>query len=154
MLYFAGHGDPNDGRFCLEKREHVSLDDILASWAASAPYRAGGSKLLIVADSCFSGAMAARLRALCTGRATRLATVAQTVAVQAACAADEVSYGGTFTHTYVKEVAKGRRVLDRHLLFYTTRFPTHMQHPEFYCPWGEAELSTGPRGKTLPLYKA
>jgi hypothetical protein len=58
VLYYAGHGDKPDGRFCVEKSETVTLDDILAVWAASAPYKAGGSRLFIVADSCFAGRMA------------------------------------------------------------------------------------------------
>lgn len=108
VLYFAGHGDEPDGHFCVEKRQTVTLDDILAVWAASAPYKAGGSRLLIVADSCFSGRMAARLRDICTRpgqRANRQAEAARMVAVQAACGYDELAWDGCFTSRYVNEVS-------------------------------------------------
>lgn len=114
LLYYAGHGTLPHGQFCLEKNETVTLDDILGVWAASAPYLVGGSKLLIVADSCFSGAMAARLRAICTRKGqtgTREATAARSVTVQAACAADELSHGGVFTNRYVEEVSIPRTPL-------------------------------------------
>jgi hypothetical protein len=111
VLYYAGHGDEPDGHFCVEKKEVVTLDDILAVWAASAPYQAGGSRLLIVADSCFAGLMAARLRSLCTRpgqQGVRLAEAARAVAVQASCGPDEVAYDGCFTSRYVTEVSEPR----------------------------------------------
>ncbi len=114
VLYFAGHGtydkpDPQ-GDLVMEKGEVVTLEDLLKAWAESAPYRAGGgSRLLIVADSCFSGKLAERLRSICTRpgqRGTREAAAARTVAVQASCSATETAFDGTFTNLFVQEASK------------------------------------------------
>jgi hypothetical protein len=139
VLYFSGHGDDDDGRFCVEKREFVTLDDILKVWAASDAYKAErGSKLLIVADSCHSGAMARALKAL-VGRAddrfTHLAGVARSVAVQAACGADEYAYDGVFTKAYVGKVAEGQRMLQRRL-FQEARMPEECQRSRQYFTKG------------------
>ena len=56
--------------------------------------------------------------------------------------------------TYNIQIAKDHRVLARYRLFQTTRFPVEEQRPDFYCPWGAATISTGPKGKAFPLYKA
>jgi hypothetical protein len=157
VLYYAGHGRPRDGAFYMEKDQVVKLEDILGVWASSKPYLANaGCKLLIVADSCFSGAMATKLRSICTRPGqenTREAAAAHSVTIQAACGPRELSDGGVFTSSYVREVAKADRVFERHILFQTTRFPSDYQHPNYFCPWGEALLKTGPSGKPFPLYK-
>lgn len=117
VLYYGGHGGGKNGDFSVEKGEKVTLDDILTVWADSKPYKAETSKLLIVADSCHSGAMVARLRALVTrgGRATREAAAAKTVAIQAACGPKEVAYDGVFTTAYTAHVGKSQRIMQRQL---------------------------------------
>jgi len=127
VLYFAGHGTKDKpvplGDLVMERGEVVTLEDLLKAWAESAPYRAGGgSRLLIVADSCYSGKLAERLRSLCTRpgqRGTREAAAARTVAVQASCSATENAEDGTFTSLFVQEVSKTVRV--RGLLFWGGR---------------------------------
>ena len=168
--------------------EKVTLADILSAWEDSKPYKA--SKLLIVADSCHSGAMVARLRALVTrrGRVTREATAAKTVAIQAECGKKELAYDGVFTTAYTAHVGKSQRIMQRQLFEaagFSELCPTcgdyrrsgcsgcvevvreykkegwpappgcaaEMPRPEFYCPWGENEIGTGPGGKPFPLFK-
>ena len=165
------------------------MNDILQVWMDSLPYKAGASKLLIVADSCHSGAMAAQLRALCTrrGMPSREVIAARSVAIQTACASNEVAFDGVFTKAYVDYAGENQKIIPRRL-FEDAEFPglcntcskyrnpkcrgckeveahylymygkappgqpEEMPKPEFYCPWGAKELSTGE--KPFLLYKS
>ena len=69
----------------MERGQVVTLDAILNAWDQAAPYKANVSKLLIVADSCFSGKLVAELRKRATGRVTCMTDAARTVANQASC---------------------------------------------------------------------
>lgn len=167
VLYYAGHGDKPDGHFCLERKETANLDDILDVWAASAPYKAGASKLLVVADSCFSGHMVARLRALCAqaqqAQRTRHALAAlESVAVQST--AKKYAYGETFVPSYLDHLeAQGQRLMRRQV-YLGAGHPDPgrseiRQEAEFYAHWVKGgaggRIATGPaRGdRPFPLFK-
>ena len=80
----------------------MTLDDILGIWSASAPYKAGGSTLLIMADCCCLGKLVERLCVPCTSPDQY---AARTVAVQAACGgSDELTYGRIFFLAYINKV--------------------------------------------------
>lgn len=146
------------------------MDDILKVWADSAPYKAGASKLLIIADSCFSGLMAARLRFLCAhGVATREAVAARTVAIQLVCGS-EVTHDGAFVTAYMNYAEKEQRVMMRQLLAEAgfrgkvsladvlpnaaKAFSGRIPRAEFYCPWGAKEMVTGTNNKPFLLLQS
>lgn len=152
VLYYAGHGSKTDGSFEMERGQHVTLDAILNAWEQSTPYKANASKLLIVADSCFSGKLVAELRKRATGRVTRMTDAARTVAIQATCGPNEVAWDGNYIPAYLHQIEKTQRVMERRLEI-TNSPQFRKQRPEYYCHWGGGEISTGPKGKPIPFFE-
>lgn len=151
VLYYAGHGSKTDGSFEMERGQVVTLDAILNAWEQSAPYKANVSKLLIVADSCFSGKLVEELRKRAIQRVTRMTDAARTVAIQASCGPNEVAWDGHYIPAYLHHIEKTQRTMPRQLSIIADSQLTK-QRPVFYCPWGGGEISTGTKGKPIPFF--
>jgi hypothetical protein len=110
ILYYAGHGTESTdatlhcspGAFCMQPIHEgfVSIDDLVNAWHGPDIGLRRGKRFLVVADSCHSGAMVEALRAVHEERVRRRQPDLN-MAVQSACGADEVAYGGTFTNAFL-----------------------------------------------------
>ena len=106
----------------MAEKKRISFDDILRLWNASQSKRRG-ALLMLVLDSCHSGKWVeeARERNL------------QDVAVQAACASDEVTIDGWFTSLLVryhnKKVSRDEALTSARVSHAKT------MHPCAYVPW-------------------
>ena len=100
ILYYSGHGEEGSGNWAIgrpdsNKVETVSLEDLLSLWrrSPSSDYK----RLLIVSDSCHSGAWVDKLE-----RMQRI-----NVSMMASCKAGETCTdtikGGDFTRSFLKE---------------------------------------------------
>ena len=103
ILYWAGHGGP--GGLLMEGGEWVTFDDIMTVWTRRPNrQRPNPQRLIVVADSCFSGAFVDQLKAIrpFADRKTH------NVGIQAACRATEVSMGSVFTSAFTLRQLEGK----------------------------------------------
>jgi len=109
ILYYAGHGTKGDaswkdakpGAFHMQDG-HVNLDDLVNIWAGSQVTARRGQRFVIMADSCYSGALVSRLKEMHSERRqTGLPNL--NMAVQSACGHNETSVGGVFTWRFVEQ---------------------------------------------------
>jgi hypothetical protein len=137
MLYYAGHGSSDRGALCMEDGK-IHLSDIISVWKRR-PGSRRGQKLVIVADSCYSGLMIRELQAIPKGERDTL-----NVGIQAACRHDELSSGGIFT-----EVFTMKQLENRNFHWQQTADQKYggdaskIQHPCYYTTWGGRTATTG-----------
>lgn len=103
FLYYTGHGIEQSGDWAIanangcEGFDDISLSDVIDLWKRTKQHRRSGCQLVIIADSCFSGAWVAEIE---RKRASN-DVVVDDVSMVASCAADETSFetrnGGVFT---------------------------------------------------------
>ena len=77
------------------------LDEVLQLWDQSKDNRNEGSQLIIIADSCYSGAWVAEINQRRDSNIQRTAEAVENVSMAASCEPDETCYetedGGDFT---------------------------------------------------------
>jgi hypothetical protein len=184
ILYYAGHGtdgtqaehDAAPGAFCMQKDGYVTLDDLVNLWAGAQVTARRGQRFVIIADSCFSGALVGRLKQMHRER-RREGLPNLNMAVQSACGTHETSTGGLFTRPFVEKQTGERSKFDWKgaiphksvcscrsffkdgcsscaMLHEEFGFPRHIgdvQHPDFFTTWGEDTINIG--GFTLRFYR-
>jgi hypothetical protein len=94
ILYYAGHGSGDGGKLCMEDG-YVTFEDILHAWQERPIAARRSQYFVLIADSCHSGQLVEKLKKLPKAERDVL-----NMAVQAACAGDELSSGGVFTETF------------------------------------------------------
>lgn len=107
ILYYSGHGEQDSGNWVIgkpdmSKVEVVTLDDILSLWQCSPSHCY--KRLLIVSDSCYSGAWAWQLERFHTSK------LHCNISMVASCRADQTctdsSKGGDFTRYFLEANTK------------------------------------------------
>ena len=120
----------------LQRQHILKLDDCLSVWKELGG-AARGSRLLIVADSCYSGKLISRLRGLPARELAQLNIGIQSAgnARQTVGQASDFSHGGRWfgssgclTAYLTAKQEEGARV----------RWSWPGQHPQFYCTWDPA----------------
>ena len=127
IIQFSGHGAERTGDLMLAQSGFISFDRMLQEWEASQA-KARNGLLVLVLDSCFSGAWVkqARERQL------------SDVAVQSACSATEVSWDGVFTQQLIHfQQSKTDKELALNVLRVGQKKP---MNPDAYVPWQNAEI--------------
>mmetsp|Transcript_11036 Transcript_11036/g.36272 ORF Transcript_11036/g.36272 Transcript_11036/m.36272 type:complete len:247 (-) Transcript_11036:77-817(-) len=149
LIYYAGHGSRMGGGLCMEHGELVSMRDMLAVWE-SRTSQSEAQRLVIVADSCFSGRLIDELRELTRGRVRG----ALNVAVQSACLSDEVSMGKVFTESFAQKVLHNKNFHWQEVAKDMGCPVEKVQHPTFWSTWGggqERDMHSG--GFSFRLFK-
>jgi hypothetical protein len=132
MLYYAGHGSQDRGAFIMEDGK-IYLSDIISVWR-DRPGLRRGQKLVIVADSCFSGLMIRELKAIPKEERDVL-----NIGIQAACLHDEESSGGTFTKAFTMKQLENRNFhWQQEADDYYDGDASKVQHPCYYTTWKDS----------------
>ncbi len=100
--------DAKGGELCLHNHGYCDLRSLLVPWEKAlttksqnaAPGVKSDKHLVIVLDSCYSGRLAGNLKTLNGEHPWN--TNGCSVTVQAACSADETTFGGYFTPTFLR----------------------------------------------------
>lgn len=182
ILYYAGHGTDQSerlaapGAFCMQKDGYVTLDDLINVWAGQQVTARRGQRFVIIADSCFSGALVERLKQIHLER-KREGLPNLNVAVQSACGVRETSMGGVFTLPFVEKQMGKRASFDWKgavphksvctacrsyykdgcpscTKLHKAGFPRsvdEVQHPDYFTTWGADNVSAG--GFSLRFYR-
>jgi len=171
ILYYAGHGQEKTGALCLENDEYATFDEVIERWENRPTAATRRQYFVWVADSCFSGKLVENLKNLPPTRRDVL-----NVAIQAACGPKEVSWGGTFTETFIgkqsvppkrfqwkrefKKLCDCKNYFDKNCrnCRYLNRicgYPMSVsktQHPTYFCTWGAKSIDLGDE-KTFHFFK-
>ena len=161
----------------MQKDGYVTLDDLINMWVGPKVTARRGQRFVIIADSCHSGALVQRLKEMHLER-KREGLPNLNVAVQSACAANELSTGGLFTAPFVEKQLGERSRFDwkgavphksictKCRSYYTDKctscahlhkvvgFPRNVddvQHPDFFATWGGDDAKAS--GFTLKFYR-
>jgi hypothetical protein len=107
FLYYTGHGVQQTGDWAIARANEqegydvISLDEILDLWDFTRESRNENSCLIIIADSCFSGAWVNEINRRRQSSDRDIAATVANVSMAASCEADEACYenedGGDFT---------------------------------------------------------
>jgi hypothetical protein len=135
----------------------VTFADLVKCWdgrlatlegGPAAAVRARRQRFVVIADSCFSGALVEQLRNLPAREREGLG-----MAVQAACRSDEVSCGGVFTESFALRQATPPRNFQWARLAQKLgyRCTEELQHPVYYSTWREPKVAVD--GVHLRFYK-
>ena len=175
ILYYSGHGSKGEkdesrggltggGALCTGRQE-LTFEDIINAWVMSkkdvggAAGRGGGRpprrgrRLLLIADSCYSGKLVSKLKGLPKDEQTDLNVGIQAAGNARQCVSEDSSF---FTHGEVAYQA------GRFTAYWTAkqseqvRWTEKGQHPQFFATWASdsSEKSTfevplGPRNKLV-----
>lgn len=127
ILQYSGHGYEHTGNWATDDNKEISLGDVLKIWDDSHAKKQGGW-LVIVLDSCHSGAWVEE------ARRRRL----KDVAIQSACAANEVTLDGAFTRLLIEyQAQKKQRGMILSVL--ECGYESAM-HPKSYVPWQNPDV--------------
>ena len=128
IIQFSGHGKSHTGDLVLAQNGSISFDHMMQMWEASKAKALRKGLLVLVLDSCFSGAWVEQARA-------RQVT---DVVVQSACSATEISWDGIFTQQLIlfQQDQSGK---DLALQVLRTAQKWAM-NPQVYVPWGDAAI--------------
>jgi len=147
ILYYAGHGSQRmNGAFCMERSTFVSLKDLVDVWKAR-PGRKRFQKLIIVADSCFSGALIDVLKSYKKAERDTLG-----IGIQAACQNMEFSEGGVFTEVFTHKQLYNEKFQWARLAFLHGCSVDEIQHPTFFTTWGTDNIETK-KGFSFKFFK-
>jgi len=182
ILYYSGHGtDENScevkpGGFCMKKGGFVTLDDLIDAWVGVCALDRRGQRFVIVADSCFSGALVDQLKAEHRLR-EREGLPPLNMAVQSASRAHETSLDGFFTKKWLESNQTGREFdlsdavpnprMCRTCEYYycpgceeceyfhhSLNWPRDLndvQHPDYFCTWRDTGIDIN--GSRLDFYR-
>jgi hypothetical protein len=141
ILYYSGHGEPGEageelggrtgGALCIG-RSTLTFEDLKRVWTQSKrEFPRRGRRLLVIADSCFSGKLVSKLRNLSRDEQTDLNIAIQSAGNARQTVTEEKGFvhggyefeAGRFTAYWTSKQTK------------TVKWTASEQHPQFYATW-------------------